>query len=67
MKYECEWNWEHYTALHTVFDVNAVRTIGQVDEMELDEMETRYVIRVRSFVKRVVLWEDIITKFVNMF
>ena len=38
MKYECEWNWELYTALHTV---DVVRSIGQVDKMEFDEMGQR--------------------------
>ena len=30
-----------YTALHTVFVVNVVRSIGQVDEMEFDEIGQR--------------------------
>ena len=41
MKYECEWNWELYTALHNVFHVDVVRSIGQVDEMEFDEIGQR--------------------------
>ena len=37
-QYDYERNWELYTTLYTVFDVNVVRSMGQVDEMELDEI-----------------------------
>ena len=37
MKYECEWNWELYIVLHTLF-VDDIRSSGQVDEMEFDEI-----------------------------
>ena len=39
MKYEYERNWELYTALYTVFYVNVVRSIGQVDEMAFEKMD----------------------------
>ena len=38
MKYECEWNWELYIALHTLFNVDVIRSSGQDDEMEFDEI-----------------------------
>jgi len=41
VKYEYEWNWEHYTAFYTVFNVNVFRSIGQVGEMEFDEIGQR--------------------------
>ena len=41
LKYECEWNWEHYTAFHTVFDVTVLQSTGQLDEMGFDEMGQR--------------------------
>ena len=38
MKNKYEWNREHNTAVHTVFHVNVVRSIGQVDKMEFDKI-----------------------------
>ena len=41
VKYEYEWNLEHYTAFYTVFYLNVFRSIGQVGKMEFDEIGQR--------------------------
>ena len=41
VKYEYEWNLEHYTAFYTVFYLNVFRSIGQVGKVEFDDIGQR--------------------------
>ena len=61
-------NWELYTALHTLFDVDVVRSTGQVDEIEFDETGQRgfLIFEIKTFSWRKIKLEALSENLLRM-